>query len=87
MFLLNTNLDPAQPWSLDTEFPVMSLARVKGSSSNRQWLLYAYAPLGSKTNVEITVPEYGTVTANVALEGSFYLIDESTKNVTPVTDH
>lgn len=85
MFLLNTNLDPAQPWLLDTEFPVMSLARVKGTSPNRQWLLYAYAPLGSKTNVHITIPEYKTMIVNVALEGSFYLIDESTQNITPVT--
>jgi hypothetical protein len=87
MFLLNTNLDPAQPWSLDTEFPVMSLARAKGTSPNRQWLLYAYAPLGSKTNVRIAIPEYQTVTVHVALEGSFYLVDESTQNITPVTDH
>jgi hypothetical protein len=87
MFLLNTNLDPAQPWSLATEFPVMSLARVKGTSPNRQWLLYAYAPLGSETNVQIAIPDYEAATINVALGGSFYLVDESTQNITPVTDH
>ena len=84
MFLLNTNLDPVQPWSLDTQFPVMSLARVKGVSPTRQWLLYAYAPLGSKIQVQIAIPDYELVTVDVALKGSFYLIDESTKMITPV---
>ena len=84
MFLLSTNLDPVQPWSLDTEFPVMGLARVTGISPKRQWLLYAYAPLGSKMSVQVAVPEYQTVTVNVALGGSFYLVDELTRTVTSV---
>jgi hypothetical protein len=86
MFLLNTSLDPPQPWSLDTEFQVLSLARVKGNSPNRQWLLYAYAPLGSKMNVQITIPEYQNLTVDVALEGSFYLVDEN-QTITPVIDN
>jgi hypothetical protein len=77
MFLLTTNLDPPLPWSEDTEFPVMSLARVKGNSPNKQWLLYAYAPLGSKKNVHIAIPGFGTIIVDVALGGSFYLIDEA----------
>jgi hypothetical protein len=86
MFLLDTNLNPAEPWSLDTEFSVMSVARVKGTNPHRQWLLYAYAPLGSRANVQITMPEYRAVTVDVALEGSFYLVDESTGSIIPVTD-
>ena len=84
MFLLNTSLDPAQPWSLDTEFPVMSLARVTGTSPNRRWLLYAYAPLGARSAVQIVIPEYGAVTVDVALEGSFYFVDEAKATVTSV---
>ena len=87
MFLLDTDLNPLEPWQLTTEFSVMALARLKGTSPNRQWLLYAYAPLGPKTDVQITIPDYQNVAVDVALEGSFYLIDEPTHNMTPITDH
>jgi hypothetical protein len=84
MFLLTTSLDPATPWAMDTQFEVMALARRKGTKPSRQWLLYAHAPTGARTNVQITIPDYKAVTVNVALAGSFYLIDESTNNITPI---
>lgn len=86
MFLLNTNLDPAQPWALSTQIPVFSLARVLGSSPQRQWLLYAHSPLGPRTGVQITIPSYRAVTVDVSLAGSFYLVDEASGGVTPITD-
>jgi len=84
MFLLTTNLDPAPPWSMQTEFPVMSLARVRGTSPQRSWLLYAYAPLGRQPEVQISVPEFGAVRVSVNLGGSYYLVDEATKKITPI---
>ena len=36
MFLLDTDLDPARPWSLDTSLPVFALARVQGSAPARR---------------------------------------------------
>jgi hypothetical protein len=62
----------------------MALARVKGTKPNRIWLLYTHAPTGARTNVQISIPDYKAVTINVALAVSFYLIDESTNNITPI---
>ena len=44
MFMLTTNLDPPQPWSLSTPIPVYALARVNGVAPQRQWLVYAFSP-------------------------------------------
>jgi hypothetical protein len=87
MFLLNANLDPAQPWQMSTQFSALSLAYVRRQEPNRQWLLYTYAPLGDVRDVEITVPGYGDVVVDVALGGSFYLIDESTDGIVPISSN
>lgn len=84
MFLLDTSLNPPDPWTLNTKFSVMALARVQGESPFRQWLVYAYAPLGAKSNVQITIPNYGDITVDIKLEGSFYLIDENTRSIIPL---
>lgn len=80
-FLLDTSLDPPRPWQLSTELPVFALALVKGSAPNRQWLLYGHAPAGVKKDVQITIPEFRSVTVNVAAGGSFYLVNEKTQSV------
>jgi len=84
MFLLSTNLDPALPWSASTQFAVMALARVQGERPDRQWLLYAYAPLGDQIGVEIVIPGYAIVVVDVALGGSFYLVDEASGEISAV---
>jgi hypothetical protein len=76
-FQLNTNLDPARPWLLTTEIPVFAIARLIGTSPNREWLLYAHSPVQNRTNVVITLPGYGTVTTNVPQEGKFIHIEET----------
>jgi Concanavalin A-like lectin/glucanases superfamily len=76
-FILNTDLDPATPWSLNTEIPVFVLARVMGTTPNREWLVYAHSPLQARTGVEITLPGYGTVTTDVSREGTFVHIKEN----------
>lgn len=76
-FLLSTNLDPQKKdWGLYTEIPVFSLALVLGDKPNRQWLVYAHAPRGARTDVEILVPDYGSVTVDASVTGSFYVVDE-----------
>ena len=77
--MTGSGLDPERPWKRETELAVFSLALVMGKPGNRQWLLYAHAPLAEQKAVEITVPEYGPVTVDVTRGGSFYLIDEKTK--------
>lgn len=84
-FLLDTNLDPPRPWTLATVLPVFSLALVQGQVGDRQWLIYAHAPLGDRKAVQLTIPDYGAVTVDVSVEGSFYRVDEKTMAVTPVS--
>ncbi len=77
-YLLDTNLDPPRPWKLGTSLPVFSLAFVQGDPGARQWLVYARAPLGNQQAVEITIPDYGFITVEVTVVGSFYIVDEKT---------
>jgi hypothetical protein len=80
-FMLDTTLDPQRPWSLGTELPVFSLALVTGKTPARQWLVYAHAPLAPRSNVGITIPEYGAVRTDVSVGGSFYLVDEASRRI------
>ena len=83
-FLLDTNLDPARPWKLDTEIPVFSLALVEGEKGARRWLVYGHSPLEDRKNVEITMPEYGKITVDVPVAGAFYVVDEKTRKIQAV---
>ena len=83
-FLLDTSLDPKRPWEMGTPLPVFALALVTGAAPRRQWLVYAHAPLGARQNVQITIPEYHPVKVNVAVGGSFYLVDERSRRVRPI---
>jgi hypothetical protein len=86
-FMLTTSLDPPAPWKLDTELPVFSLARVIGEGKDREWLLYAHAPVKARTNVGIEIPGYGTVNVDVTRGGSFHLVTARDGTVRDVTDH
>lgn len=83
-FHLSTNLDP-QRWRLDDEVPVFTLARVLGEKGSREWLVYAHAPLGERKDVVIKLPEFGYIKVDVAVGGSFFLVQENPKRVTLVT--
>jgi hypothetical protein len=83
-FHLDTSADPPRPWELTTRMPVFTLARVIGEKPRREWLIYAHAPMGDKKGVEITIPDFGPVTADISLGGSFYLVKEADKSVTAV---
>lgn len=75
-FLLDTNMDPKRPWTLSTEIPVFTFSLEKGVSPTREWLIVVHAPLGNQSNVEVTIPEYGTVKVNASPKGSYYHLYE-----------
>jgi len=83
-FLLDTTLDPARPWSLSTALPVFSLALIQGKAPNRQWLVYAHAPLGDRKAVGVTIPEYKQVAIDVPVAGVFYQVDEARGTAEPL---
>jgi hypothetical protein len=83
-FLLDTSLDPKRPWELGTQLPVFSLALTKGGAPRREWLVYAHAPLGPRPGVQVTIPDYRPVMINVAVGGSFYLVEEQGGRVQPI---
>jgi hypothetical protein len=67
--------------------PVWTLARVIGKTPNREWLLYAHAPLGEKGNVAVTIPDYRTVVLpKIAVGGSFYHVQELNGSISSVGD-
>src|SRR5690606_13556822 len=76
-FLLDTSVDPKRPWNLYTNLPVFALALVRGKAPNREWLVYAHAPLEPQKGVEIEIPGYRSITTDVAIEGTFVHITES----------
>ncbi len=79
-FLLHCNVNPQHyPWDLREEIRVFALALVLGEAPQRQWLLYAHSPLDGRLQVELTVPQFGKVTVDVARGGSFYLIEEENR--------
>lgn len=83
-FLLDTSLDPGRPWQLGTQLPVYALALTQGKIPQRQWLIYAHAPLEEQKRVTIRIPDYRPIKVDVSVGGSFYLVDEKWQRVTPV---
>lgn len=81
---LTTNLDPAMPWTATTDFPVITLARVQHSSPNRQWLVYAYAPMGDQVDVTVSIPDYQDIILDINLNGSYFLVNEAENAITPI---
>ena len=56
-----------------------------GTKPNREWLVYAHAPMGEKTDVTVDVPEYQSVKLpRIAVGGSFYHVVEATGSITEV---
>ncbi len=78
-FHLDTSLDQPRPWKNSTEVRVWTLARVLGEKPDRQWLLYAHAPLGTEKGVQVTIPDGPNVTVDAPPAGSFYVVGEEGK--------
>ncbi len=62
---------------------VWSLALELGKSPNREFLVYAHAPLGAETNVAVVLGDVGEIVLpQVSLTGSFFVVQESGKQMT-----
>lgn len=83
-FNLDTSLDPPGPWGLQTELLVMAVARVIGEKESREWLVYVQATKAELQAVRIVVPDYGEITAQPRLSGSYYHVKERDKTVSRV---
>jgi hypothetical protein len=93
-FLLETSLTPkelapqefdnANPPTRQLEIPVFALAYVLGKAPEREWLIYAHSPRLARTNITITVPEYGAIKMDVPQSGSFFHVTEREQKVRAV---
>jgi len=83
-FLLDTSLDPPHPWELFWEIKVFALALTRGEKPDRQWLVYAHAPVKERQGVKVTIPDHGEIAIDVAVGGSFYQVDEKSGQVEAV---
>jgi hypothetical protein len=83
-FNLDTNLDPAGPWDLKTELPVMAVARVLGEQGKREWLIYVHATKTPVQDVELTIPDYDKMKVDATLGGDYYWVRESDKSVSAI---
>ncbi len=89
-FLLDVDVNAPWPWRLGswqakwqdgTAVKVLSLARVLGTKPTREWLVYAYSPAIGRSNVTITLPEFGDMRVDVPQAGAFYLVKEANRSV------
>jgi hypothetical protein len=58
--------------------------RYEGWAQYGLWLLYAASPLEGRRDVQITIPQFGTITVEVPRAGAFYVIDEQIGKTAPV---
>ncbi len=90
-YALKTSLDPPVPHDvtpgaiMGLVFKVWIQAQVLGEKPDRRWLIYAHSPLGPEQGVEINIPDYGTVKADVTQGGSYYLVTEKDGLIHPNT--
>ncbi len=76
-YILDADVNPPHPWANTDEIPVWALALVLGEAPNREWMLFAYAPLAARPGTTITIPGYGDVTVDVPRgDGSFWFFAE-----------
>jgi hypothetical protein len=77
-FLLDTPANPPRPWSTETSLDVYSIALVLGSKPQREWLVYAHAPLAEQArSVQVRIPDGLLVTVRVTRSGCFTNVRES----------
>lgn len=82
-YMLTCGANQSPPWSLSTKINVFSIALTKGVTPNRQWLVYAHAPL-DQVITTISIPQYHGIGVLVSRGGSFVLVDEKKHIVTPI---
>jgi hypothetical protein len=84
-FLLDCDANMQEyPWEIHWPVQVFALALVRGEAPARQWLVYAHAPRGDREGVTLAIPDYGEIRVDVTPGGSFYEVDEETRQVSVV---
>lgn len=77
--MMTCSVNPVRAtWTLSTPLRVYAfpLVMVKGFAQNRQWLVYAHAPLAN-TTTNIAVPAWGTMSnVSVPRAGAFWVCTE-----------
>lgn len=85
-YLLDADVNPKGPLSLNTELAVFSLALVVGEAPEREWLVYAHSPLRKMDKVKIDLPGYGPVVIDVGPSGCFNHAIEKDRSLEKVQD-
>ncbi len=85
-FLLDSRDNPDRPWSADTPLAVFALALELGDAPSRQWLVYAFSPLGQLDTTVVSIPG-GPREAPVrtSREGAFTLLKETSDRLSTRT--
>ena len=93
MYMLDADANPADVWTplpypayFYRQVTVYAMARVRHEAPQRQWLIYAQAPVESVSGVTVTVPGYAqqVVLPTVTPGGNYYLVDEAAQTVAAV---
>lgn len=84
-FLLNTSLDKPRPWTLSTEIPAFALALVLGQAPEREWLVYAFSPLGDRKDVTVTLPGHGIIALDFSKSGNYFYVSEKDGRITQLS--
>jgi hypothetical protein len=84
-YLLDSDLNPKRPWSLDTPIRVYSLALEIGKAPQREWLIYAFAPLDADIKTTVRISDGPAVTAHASRNGCFSLLHEQSSSAIVVT--
>jgi hypothetical protein len=83
-YLLDTPANPPRPWQLTTPLAVYAIALERGRKPEREWLVYAFAPLNVGTEVEVTIPGGPNTRVPASCGGSFSLVREGERSVQPL---
>lgn len=78
-YLLDSNLNPPRPWSLDTSLRVYSIALSLGIAPHREWLIYAFSPLDEGVSTTVTIPQGPMTDVQASRTGCFSILDETAK--------
>lgn len=84
-FWLDVDVNPSYPWDKTTEINVFAGALMLGEIPNRQWLIFASAPLKTYPQVSITIPGYSVVSVPIEKPFSMWVISEKTRRVSEVS--
>ena len=87
-YLLTCDANPPRSeWDSNTRIRVFSVALELGEEPEREWLVYAHAPLGAVARPTLQLPGYGELTLpSVPKTGSFFHVKEHGKEHRPL-DH